>query len=221
MRNNGGGRAAVCEATWNIPTAPAFKQGKFDTAIGSKNGIQVIGDLNDNWVPTRRVWNEHTYHITNVTEHGTIPQFEEPNRVRFNNFRQNSQGEGLFNAPDLVAAEVTFDVGACPATLTISVTVRNDGALGVGPGLPVSFYLVDATGTQTLLGTSNTTGALLPGSEEVVSFAWSVPINLQGQTFEIVVVVDDDGTGAGTNNECNEANNSSPTGVTIECADIT
>jgi hypothetical protein len=29
-------------------------------------GLEVWGDSLDNWVTTRPVWNQHTYHITNV-----------------------------------------------------------------------------------------------------------------------------------------------------------
>ncbi|MFO0000324.1 MAG: FG-GAP repeat domain-containing protein, partial [bacterium] len=40
------------------------------------NGIYVIGDLNDTWVSTRKIWNQHSYHITNVNDDGTIPRQE-------------------------------------------------------------------------------------------------------------------------------------------------
>jgi hypothetical protein len=43
---------------------------------GPKTGIQVFGDANDSWVNTRKIWNQHSYHITNVNDDGTIPQFE-------------------------------------------------------------------------------------------------------------------------------------------------
>ena len=39
---------------------------------GSKqSGIRVFGSATGSWVRTRRVWNEHTYHITNAGEDGT------------------------------------------------------------------------------------------------------------------------------------------------------
>ena len=41
--------------------------------FGSQTGIFVIGDANDTWVPTRQIWNQHTYHVTNVNDDGTIP----------------------------------------------------------------------------------------------------------------------------------------------------
>ena len=62
---------------------------------------EVWEDLSNNWVRTRRIWNQHTYHVTNVTEDGQIPRHEAPNWLDpgLNNFRQNVQTDGLFDAP--------------------------------------------------------------------------------------------------------------------------
>ncbi|MEM7157753.1 MAG: VCBS repeat-containing protein [Myxococcota bacterium] len=53
--------------------------------------VQVIRDEQDRWVASRRIWNQHAYHITNVREDGSIPQFETPHWETFNTFRVNSQ----------------------------------------------------------------------------------------------------------------------------------
>jgi len=53
--------------------------------------VQVIRDKEDRWIQARRIWNQHTYHVTNTDELGRIPQFETPNWERFNTFRTNSQ----------------------------------------------------------------------------------------------------------------------------------
>ena len=39
----------------------------------------MYGDSGDSWIDARAIWNEHTYHITNVLADGTIPQEEQPN----------------------------------------------------------------------------------------------------------------------------------------------
>jgi len=56
--------------------------------------VQVIRDKQDRWIQARRIWNEHTYHVTNVREDGTIPQFEAPSWQRLNTFRTNAQISG-------------------------------------------------------------------------------------------------------------------------------
>jgi hypothetical protein len=56
--------------------------------------VQSIGDIENRWIQARRIWNQHTYHVTNVREDGVIPQWEEPNWETFNTFRTNAQIEG-------------------------------------------------------------------------------------------------------------------------------
>lgn len=56
--------------------------------------VQVFRDDEDRWIPTRRIWNQHTYHVTNVREDGSIPQFEPPHWELLNTFRTNAQVEG-------------------------------------------------------------------------------------------------------------------------------
>jgi hypothetical protein len=53
--------------------------------------VQVLRDVDDRWVPARRIWNQHAYHVTNVLEDGRIPQFESPHYESFNTFRVNTQ----------------------------------------------------------------------------------------------------------------------------------
>ncbi|CAN5740534.1 hypothetical protein BH11MYX2_BH11MYX2_18570 [soil metagenome] len=55
--------------------------------------VQVIHDSQDRWVATRRIWNQHSYHVTNVREDGTIPAHEEPSWSHLNSFRVNAQIE--------------------------------------------------------------------------------------------------------------------------------
>jgi hypothetical protein len=55
--------------------------------------VQVIRDVQDRWIQARRIWNQHTYHVTNVREDGTIPQFEAPAWQHLNTFRTNAQIE--------------------------------------------------------------------------------------------------------------------------------
>ncbi|MBW1807684.1 MAG: choice-of-anchor D domain-containing protein, partial [Deltaproteobacteria bacterium] len=54
-----------------------------------EEGILVYGNLNDDWVATRRIWNQLDYHVSNVRENGTIPRFETPNWTLYNNFQTN------------------------------------------------------------------------------------------------------------------------------------
>jgi hypothetical protein len=74
------------------------------------------------------------------------------------------------------------------------------------PGLEVTLYADDPAG-PTVLQTVATTTVLYPGQTEMVAFSVPTPQPYHGQTVDLFVVVDDDGTGAGSANECKEENN--------------
>lgn len=56
--------------------------------------VQVIRDKEDRWIQARRIWNQHTYHVTNVREDATIPMQEPPSWAALNTYRTNAQIEG-------------------------------------------------------------------------------------------------------------------------------
>ena len=61
--------------------------------VQSAPTVQVIADAEDRWKQARRIWNQHTYHVTNVREDGTIPAFEPPSWLLLNTYRTNAQIE--------------------------------------------------------------------------------------------------------------------------------
>lgn len=77
--NDGSAEIVVVSCQYQEPTSPT---------------VQVIRDKMDRWIQARRIWNQHTYHVTNVREDSTIPQFEAPSWKQLNTFRTNSQIEG-------------------------------------------------------------------------------------------------------------------------------
>ncbi|MEM6990359.1 MAG: hypothetical protein AAF721_07680 [Myxococcota bacterium] len=63
------------------------------TAFGVAPTIRVIGDPANRWVSARRIWNQHTYHVTNIGENGRVPTPEPHHWTRTNTFRTNAQTE--------------------------------------------------------------------------------------------------------------------------------
>ncbi|MFQ5858024.1 MAG: FG-GAP-like repeat-containing protein, partial [Anaerolineae bacterium] len=176
------------------------------SGVPGPHGLQVYGDPNDRWVPTRRIWNQHTYHVTNVDDDGTIPQVETDNWEVYNNYRVNIPTGDLpfVGAPDVTASYIQADVGSYPASVRFTARVGNGGANVAAAGVPVTLYDGDPDAGGTPLGSTATSRVLAPGEYEDVAFTWNAP-GLGLQT--VYVVADDDGTGAGTQNECDEANN--------------
>jgi hypothetical protein len=64
-----------------------------DDETGSPT-VQVIRDAEDRWIQARRIWNQHTYHVTNIREDATVPQHEVPHWTALNTYRTNAQIEG-------------------------------------------------------------------------------------------------------------------------------
>jgi hypothetical protein len=176
-----------------------------------RRGVYVYGDQFDQWVRTRRVWNQHAYHVTNVSSSGLVPAAETDNWLdpTLNNYRQNAQGAGVFNAPDLTV-DLAVGVGDCfNGQLILIATVRNIGSIGVPAGVEVSLYDgTDATGM--LIGTQTTPDPLLPGAQ--VQLQWPVPYPAGAGDLAFYVAVDGDGAAVeGEILECDESNNSAAT----------
>ncbi|MCR9160765.1 MAG: FG-GAP-like repeat-containing protein [Nannocystaceae bacterium] len=171
-----------------------------------KRGVFVYGDAFDRWVGTRRVWTSHAYHVTNATSAGNAPAMEVDNwtQAGLNNYRQNVQGAGVFNAPDLEVDLQALLSECSNDALVVVATVRNAGALGVPAGVEVTLYEgQDASGTE--VGTQATAVPLLPG--QTTQLSWEVPIEGAGVAMDFFVVVDGADEAAGSVEECDEENN--------------
>jgi hypothetical protein len=164
-------------APWNTADVannrPAWKPPTGGTAY---SGITVFGDSANAWVGTRTLWSEHTYHVTNVCDdrdsacdapnvYGSIPKGEKKNWTLpwLNNFRQNVQDKGIFDAPD-----ATVSLAAkCTTPVQLEASLRNAGLASLPAGVEVGFYV----GTPgTLLGKVKSTRVLFPGQTEVLPF---------------------------------------------------
>ncbi|GAB5547431.1 MAG: VCBS repeat-containing protein [Sandaracinaceae bacterium] len=207
---SGGGcaRAAfVCEAP------PAGTPGSGNTCRASRPrgtlGIRVYSDRADRWVGSRRIWNQHAYHVTNVTEDGTIPalsavsaNWRDPS---LNNFRQNVQGEGRPDAaPDLTSRGDSPLTCAADGSGTLDALICNRGTEPVGDGVSVGFYEGDPAMGGVLACRARTRGVLDPGDCERVTCTWPMPPT-EEPGVSLWVVPDDEGA----TGECHEGNNAS------------
>jgi hypothetical protein len=203
-------------APWNRPDAmtgrPAWEPPATGTAY---RGITVLGDRASAWVGTRTLWNQHSYHVSNVCDgrdgacepaggYGSIPRRERRNwEVPWlNNYRQNVQESGLFNAPDGV---LTLTV-ECTSPLRLIASLRNLGSAVLPAGVNVGFY-VRRAGTDTLLGTASTTDALFPAQvAELVHDTTAADGVTETDVFVAKILID---PMARTFHECREDNNES------------
>jgi hypothetical protein len=179
-----------------------------DGVNDAQAGVNVFGSGDASWVRTRRVWNQHAYHVTNVAEDGTVPQDELDNWTQpgLNNFRQNKQPGSEFAAPDAVVQVHE----ACVGEFRLVATVRNLGEAALPAGVAVTFYKGNPPGE--LLGQAETQSSLYPAESEAVSLVIDPP--LQDGT-KIYAIVDENGVHPGWA-ECRTDNNQSAT-ETVDC----
>lgn len=177
----------------------------FTCGDGSKTaGVRIFGDANGNWVRTRRIWNEHAYHVTNIDEDGTVPTIEAANiaNPKLNNFRQNIQPSGEFSAPDLVASVSP----RCTSPYGLVARVRNIGEASAPEGIPVGFYAGDPAAGGSFLGSGSTSKALYSAEAQDVVLTVDPPVDVLNGVTPVFVVVDD-GAPAHTWHECRTDNN--------------
>ena len=153
-------------------------------------------DQLDNWVGTRRIWNQHGYYITNVNEDGTIPRQEVPNWQVFNNFRQNEAipDEGLspYAASDLTAAWIRLDEANCPTSVTLTARIGNGGGDVAPAGVPVSFYDGDPASGGTLIEETIMDTTIAARESHNVFVSWIIPLAHPLPTTRIYVEIDPD-----------------------------
>lgn len=156
----------------------------------STHGIRVFGSPTRDWVATRRIWNQHTYHVTNVTESGGIPNRERPNWLSsLNNFRQNIQ-PGASNIADVVPRDLAVSLRECPTRVTLHFIVMNAGWAAAPANVPVTVF-VEEGGAFVRLDTVHTTRRLFPGESEALSLVYHLGARVPEDTLRFRVVIND------------------------------
>jgi hypothetical protein len=185
------------------------------------NGIEVWGDAGDFWVSARRIWNQHAYNVTNVTESGLVPlqapeHWKQFNGREYNIFRSNPRTLGI--APDLTVLGVQVSspnavCGQLNNDLNIVAEIANIGDLRVGPGVVIGFVgdWASAMLTEPLYADMMMTpltfvlqSSLEPGTSIFISVPYSALDNSPGVLPDAITVIADQGDVA---NECDELNN--------------
>ncbi|MEZ4307671.1 MAG: FG-GAP-like repeat-containing protein [Polyangiaceae bacterium] len=199
--NAAGTPSVVNGVTWT--PSPAADKAYF--------GVRIFGDKASSWVGTRTLWNQHAYHVSNVCDdrdtacpapnlYGSIPKTEKPNWSLpwLNNFRQNVQDKGIFDAPD-----ATLNLGIeCDEPLLSKVSVRNQGLSSLPEGVVIGVFRVS---DDLQVATGKTTHILFPGQTEVLSLPLD-PTAGKSDVFVARILIDPMNP---TFHECKEDNNES------------
>jgi hypothetical protein len=194
-----------CRAAWRAAFGYASDDEIPARFRNGTQGVHILGDPGDRWVRTRPIWNQFAYSVTHVGDRGNVPATPADNWTvpGLNNFRQNVQGAGVFNAPNL-AVELDVVAACGRREIRLSALVRNLGSRGVPAGVPVEVVRTEPA-PEVVIATTMTTLPLLPGaSERVTVVATDQPFDTN---LRFVVRVDGD-EATSTVAECNEDDNS-------------
>jgi fibro-slime domain-containing protein/uncharacterized repeat protein (TIGR01451 family) len=135
----------------------------------STQGLHVLG--NPAWRGTRPIWNQHSYHVTNVLLDGTVPAAETPSWQAANTYRVNEEQPRrtpLLPNPTVGAPRVgEVTSSGAPVTLRIG-----NGGRGVLPGGVAVVLRAGHGGGGAVVTRGETSRALRPGEWEDVTISW-------------------------------------------------
>ncbi len=165
--------------------------------------LSVFGALDDNWAPSRPVWNQHAYSIGNVNDDLSIPDEPPPSFTDHNTWHS-----ALATTWDALGIDLWAEIlEVCCEEDQVFVTVRvlNRGYEDVDAGVKIALYAV-GDGLSTVVDTSATPAAIPSGwASDAIEMVASLEDLVDAGS--ISVVADDDGTGTGAVAECSEENN--------------
>ena len=127
---------------------------------GGRVGVTVLGDANESWVDSGRVWNQAAFHISHVQDDGSIPSSYAPSWQDHNSFRAGRfEGLPTTGLPNVLIGQVRWCEETCAQGIaTAWVAVENRGLaeatfeVHLAGGVDVTQTLTLAAGAMTWLG---------------------------------------------------------------------
>ncbi len=93
------------------------------------------------WIGARKIWNQPSYHVTNVNDDTTIPQYEAPSWLLNNTYRTQAAiapNPNPYLTPNLTASYLRAEQKGVSVDLTIRI--GNGGAVEAPAGAVVTFF---------------------------------------------------------------------------------
>jgi len=184
------------EAEIVVPMNQYFQIYFGDSLEGTTHGIRVFQSATHSWQPTRAIWNQHSYHIDNINDDGTVPAHSTPNWQSHNTWRLNTfpdrDSAGL---PDLALFDLRLDP-VSPHSL--HVTAKNRGLAPTTA--PTVVHVYNGANASARLLTTFKVPVLASGEERDLRLD---NVDTQALGDSLYAVVDDIDSVA----ECAEGNN--------------
>ncbi|WP_338815326.1 T9SS type A sorting domain-containing protein [Bernardetia sp. Wsw4-3y2] len=187
-----------------IPTIGDVNDDGQTEIVASCNGRVIIyQSSNIPWLPSRDVWNQVNYNITNIDGDLTVPAtITTPNYLTvappLNNYMAqrplSNSTTPFIPAADIVALvdvdDGAIDLGNCPAEVTFTIDIENQGDADVVVQYPITFYSGDPQGSSwSNLSTFAINDGLAVGEQK--EYTYSFP--LTSDPAQVYVVLNDNG----------------------------
>lgn len=155
------------------------------------------------WPASGTTWAVHDFAITNIGEDGSVPQHPDNSWEVYNVYRARVAADDP-STPDLRVQITDVCVMDCiygPASLAVSA--ENQGGSDISAGVNVALYAMEDMGPRlvTVLTLPD-----LPAGTRVPGIQVDLAVADIG-TWGFTAVIDDDGSGVGVIDECDETNN--------------
>ncbi|UNW08791.1 carboxypeptidase regulatory-like domain-containing protein [Acinetobacter indicus] len=163
---------------------------------GYTAGLRMISGKNKDWANTRNIWNQYSYHVTNINDDLTVPRQEVNSWDAHNTYRANLLlNQNATAAADPTASYIRVNDKSNFGQTHFTVRIGNAGGKTILKGLPVSFYKQtaeqQAAGDKgTLIGMAQTSKVLAAGEYEDLSIDYLGDLTDFG---DIVIVANDPG----------------------------
>ena len=215
VNNDGHAEIVVCSNTLvsKCPSTLPENQGMDDCVaelmkdpnkLKGTHGVRVFSSPNQDWVNTRKIYNQHAYSITNVSDDGTIPKKPRQNWLvnGLNNFRLNVQ-PGATYLPKLSIDKISSPID-CGPTIPLYFRVNNTGWATALADVTVNIWKSSTeNGEYEKVGSIKTTKDLRPGEYEMMTYEYDAKSESFNEMFFKFTFGDDAPVQCGTGN--NEA----------------
>ncbi len=175
---------------------------------GAAGGILVLTDPQNRWTKTRPVWNQHAYHITNISDSLQVPIGALPSWKSHNSYRSNtSETMPMGSTPASYDLTARFQTQAlsphCETEWQLSALICNRGGAATPAVTSSTFYDGDPDSGAPVACSATIRSALESGECREVRCAW---VNARKGPVTIYLRAGDDGKGVRDLNQCSSKN---------------
>lgn len=149
--------------------------------LGFSRGLFVLSDPERRFMPTRALWNQHSYHAGNIGDDLIVPSREPPFWQSHNSFRTAQPAFDPRTPPPAALPDLTGRLqpqrfpSDCSAPWTVAAQVCNRGAAPAAAPIFASFYAAAPDGGSPPVCTARLDRGLSPGECAPLSCLWSPP----------------------------------------------